>query len=197
MAAIIVLQGCGRQKDDSSLNPIDVQVIERQARSTIDESVLSVIVNDLISYRGEDAVVEAPLDRPEKIFLDMAFLDYEPSDQAILKEYQPEYWQAIKDLDRQQLCEATDDLRLRTSMQPKASLQIADARVLTPAVASQLTNFYDRPVRASRPGYSKDQSLSVVFLIIPWSKHHAEATYILQSIDGKWHVRLRQFVVYV
>jgi len=55
---------------------------------------------------------------------------------------------------------------------------------------------FDRTTRAWRPGYSKDGQLAIVMFSIPWSIHHADATYVLVRQDGAWKVRVRQFVIY-
>jgi len=54
----------------------------------------------------------------------------------------------------------------------------------------------NRPVQAWPPGYSNDQRFAVVRLVVPWSIHHADVTYLLAYEDGKWTVCLRQTVHY-
>ena len=44
---------------------------------------------------------------------------------------------------------------------------------------------------------SRDGQLAIVRLVIPWSIHHAEATYLLTRRRGRWFVSLRQFVYYL
>jgi hypothetical protein len=56
---------------------------------------------------------------------------------------------------------------------------------------------YDRPIQAWPPGYSRDKSLCIVRLVIPWSMHHADATYLLVQRKARWVVLVRQFVYYV
>ena len=56
---------------------------------------------------------------------------------------------------------------------------------------------FDRPVSAWPPGYSADGNHAIVFLSIPWSMHHADATYLLARDGDGWRIVLRQFVYYV
>src|SRR5699024_9895044 len=56
---------------------------------------------------------------------------------------------------------------------------------------------FDRPVRAWPPGYSANVEFAIVFLSIPSSMHHADATYLLARDGDGWRVVLRQFVYYV
>jgi hypothetical protein len=59
------------------------------------------------------------------------------------------------------------------------------------------SRFDNRPVYAWRPGFTADQKYAVVSLSIPWSMHHADATYLLEKKGDTWVIVLRQFVYYV
>jgi hypothetical protein len=51
-------------------------------------------------------------------------------------------------------------------------------------------------VVAYPPGYTADGTFAAVSLILPWSIHHADATYLLARDGDRWRVVLRQFVYY-
>ena len=64
---------------------------------------------------------------------------------------------------------------------------------------TQPSDFDKRPIQAWSPGYTSDRKFAVVQLSVPWSMHHADATYLLRwdEPSGKWSIVLRQFVYYV
>jgi hypothetical protein len=53
--------------------------------------------------------------------------------------------------------------------------------------------------RACPPGYSKDRTVAVVFLMYTWSDgfHGADATYILEKLEKGWKIILRKHRQYV
>ena len=56
---------------------------------------------------------------------------------------------------------------------------------------------FDRPVLAYAPGFTADGRFAAVSLILPWSIHHADATYLLARDGDGWRIVLRQFVYFV
>ena len=54
----------------------------------------------------------------------------------------------------------------------------------------------DRPISALMPGFSAAGDLAVVRLLLPWSIHHADATFVLARGPDGWKVLVRQFTYY-
>ncbi len=199
MLAIIVstAAGCGKPKEEldqgASLKPVIPQFINIDERSTIDEKVLWVVIDDLLTYRGEDAIAESPMNHPELIFLDTAFLDISPTDEDVLRQDDPEKWNAIRDIQSSDLSESTENLRYRAKVAKRYAIKTDDKRILTDR--GKVMSRYTRPISICLPGYNNNRDVCVIFMNIPWSIHGAVETYILQVVEGSWTVRLRQYVV--
>ncbi len=199
--AITIVAGCSNASTTpTSLfvgEPLAVQVVSDNSRVVTDELILSIVIADLLSYDGDDSFVEPPMDRPEKMFFDPSFSIFSPSDDTVLRKYTPEYWSAIQDIDHSVLIEATNNLRSRTKSAGTHRIELTDSRILIDDSSTDRSRVYDRPLRICLPGYSNTKNVCVVFVIVPWSMHHAEGTYILQKVNGRWILRLRQFVLFL
>ena len=177
--------------------PIQIEVRDSAGASAADTAILTSIVNDMVTYDGDDNAIEPPIDRPELIYLDFEFNDNAPADSVILRKHEVEKWEAIKYINQKTLLDACENLRQRTSDSSGLRIVCSDARVLTRYKLDPEDKMHRRPISICKPGFSSDNSVCVVFAIVPWSKHHAEATYILDNQAGSWTIRLRQFVIYL
>jgi hypothetical protein len=52
-----------------------------------------------------------------------------------------------------------------------------------------------RSMAAWLPGYSRDGSLAVVRLFVPWSLHHADVLYVMKRQGGTWKILVREYAL--
>jgi|SRR5579863_1276961 len=157
----------------------------------LDNEVLATVLDDLPAQHGG-----------KTIFARKA-ATYPQTIEKVLYRHKKEAWEILTEVQIGAFTEAAgqlvvriDDKFLFESLKPhNERIQILENAAEKPEERSR-RDILNRPVQAWPPGYSKDERFAVVRLVIPWSIHHAEATYLLSEEDGKWSVCLRQTVYY-
>jgi hypothetical protein len=120
--------------------------------------------------------------------------------EGILMRHDKEKWAALSPADIEAATAAADEVvRRHESHDGFKPFMPRDARVkIQAAPTSRPDPLTDtRPVEAWPPGFTAGGEYAVLFLSIPWSMHHADATYLLQRDGQGWRIVLRQFVYYV
>lgn len=181
---------------------LGLQDVHRRAMAKLDAQVVRSVLEDLLSYRGNDSPVAfggGPL--PTKLLFSVQAAGYRQTVREVLYRdpYYEKAWAARTQEDIRQARQAAAHLVRRigsfdtfTAFNPEDKrIEIAEKQGHRQKSA---TWSFDRPIQAWPPGYSHNHSFAVVRLSIPWSMHHAEATYLLRKEDGTWKVVLRAFV---
>lgn len=167
--------------------------------SASDQAVLDAALADLATYDGKDSPVvcrDAPLNvAPDSI-------DWSVTVDDVLYRHDPKLWRTFPQSDEAAFAHAAADLVSRTtSLAGFAGFRSENPEIRVAEVKSppqpQRVFPAARPIRVWPPGYSADGRLAVVRMSIPWSIHHAEATYVLANREGNWLVQVRQFVYYL
>jgi hypothetical protein len=166
-----------------------------------DHQVLDAVLADLLaSSKSPLAVRDAP---PTEIRLAPNPPRYPIKVEGVLMRHDEQAWAALTPEQLAAAKEAADALIQRHQAgETFAPYRPADARVKietekpTAAPSTPLSRF-DRPVQAYPPGFTADGKFAAVALSVPWSMHHADATYLLARDGDGWKVVLRQFIYYV
>ncbi len=200
--------GCSRQEESSDVSvsrpTADGRIVVEKAISVLDNEVLAAVLDDILTYRGEDSPVAVQGSPPTEILFEPKPVQYPQTIDEVLFRHQQELWTKLTPTQTSASREAADHLVKRiqnrdffVAFKPQDKrVRIHEEREAQTAEESVRSRF-DRPIEAWPPGYSKNKRFAVVRLIVPWSIHHAEGTYVLSEDHGKWTVRLRQFVYYV
>ena len=172
------------------LPPRDSVVNER------DNRVLSAVMTDLLSYRGEDSPVRGPFSLPEPLVFAREPERGEVSVADILYRHEKGPWETLTSDQIRAAAESALHLAHRAKATSGEFAFVAPD--VTVRGASESREFYDRVLSAYPPGYSSEQHVAIVRLHIPWSMWHSVVgTYIVISDGDVWRVLLRQFVYYL
>jgi hypothetical protein len=170
----------------------------------LDHDVLSKVLDDLVSYNGDDSPLAGRDLPPRPIVFATTTIQHATTIDEVLYRSEFEVWEKLSAAQVVASQEAAANLVIRTLNHDSiGNLEMHDKRVRiqefrpTPVRNPVPESLDDRPIQAWPPGYSKDRRLAVIRLIIPWNIHHVEATYLLWQDQGKWIVCLRQFAYYV
>ncbi len=166
-----------------------------------DQSVLNVVLLDLMTYSGDDYPANAKKIPPNEIYFRPNANNRPQTINDVLRRTDEKKWKQLTTQQHKLSKEAAQNLVARTNTGDFfTDFKAKDKRIhLYPK--QKKVDFLDpdrkRPFQAWTPGYSKDGTLALVRLTFSWSIHGAESTYILLKEDKKWKVILRQFTYYV
>ena len=163
----------------------------------LDFSVLNLVLQDLLTYSGDDSPVLIKDSPPnEVIFAPNAAIWPQTVDDVLYRQ-EEKPWASLSAAHQILVQEAASNLVMRVnSTNAFTNFEPVDNRI---RLFSDQTppDVFSRPIRAWSPGYSNEKSIVVVRLSIPWSIHHVDGTYILARSGAGWTILLRQFVYYV
>jgi len=165
-----------------------------------DQVAIDAVLRDLLTI-GDSPLAAGGLP-PKGFSFAPESLATVPSVDEVLYQHSPEPWRKLTPTQSTELREAAADLVARTQGRRGFSrFHPSDARVRVYLAAkpekAERSPSDERVVRAWPPGFSKDGSLAVVRLSMPWSgMHHAGATYVLCQAPGGWVICVREFVYY-
>ena len=197
MTLLIALAGCASR---AQVRPAPQAPPTSAASHSSDDDVLDVMLHDLLTVGDSPLSVGKEKAPPATILLSPTPSKYPRTIDQVLIHHDKAQWAKLSDAQTIAAQEAAADLVARwhaKEMDPPfapsdSRVKLFDAATTKPAVS----RFDDRPVLAWRPGFSVDHQFAAVSLIIPWSMHHAEATYLLEMKNGAWTIILRQFVYF-
>ena len=208
--ALASLSGCAGKSDVRSASSPPPTTAPVTARATPvptsapaardrDHAVIEVALADLLAL--PDSPLASRKIPPAEIKFAPKATTYPVKAARILMRRDKEKWAALSQEQLDAASEAAEDVARRNyAADGFKPFQPRDPRVrLDDGAPEPGRNLrFDRPVSAWPPGYSADGNYAIVFLSIPWSMHHADATYLLarDGSDG-WRIVLRQFVYYV
>jgi hypothetical protein len=163
----------------------------------LDAEVLQATLEDLKSYDGKDSPGLFNVRASEPVPFSSEPNRFPQTVDQVLFRYRDELWEALSEQDESLAKEAAGHLieRIETREEFGSFPVPAGYKVQKPDEAKDNPRA-ERAVSAWAPGFSADRKFAVVRLIIPWSIHHGEGTYLLSQQGGNWNVRLRQFVYY-
>jgi len=190
LTALVTLSVTGPPAPDAPVEP------------SLDDVVVAVALDDLVTYKGKDTPVYGPFSPVKPLAFAVTPARYPLTVEKVLYRNEEKLWKALTAAEVELSREAAESLveRVKT-LPPGATFSIADKRLrLRDARTEEKINpwGFDRTTRAWPAGYSKDGQLAIVMFSIPWSSFHsADATYVLVRQEGAWKVRVRQFVVYM
>lgn len=208
----MIVAGCGRRNvaepaAEPTAGAKDAPASQPTLKSptvTVDQEVMQVVLGDLL------ASTDSPLARrdspPAEIRLAAQPAKYPRTVATILLRHDKKQWAALSPHELTAATEAAealvrrhqrgDDFGPLKPIDPRIKIE-PDPTTAPAATANADRAVFGRPVHVYPPGYSSDGSFAVVALSIPWSIHHADATYILaRDEQGGWRIILRQFVYY-
>lgn len=169
--------------------------------SSRDRTVLNVVLEDLLTYSGDDSPVKTVKGPPDKLFFSPDAEEWPQTVEQVLYRHTKEPWEKLTQQQLTLAQEAAGNLADRSKGHDFfTGFEPVDARVhLVPKKkpAESVENIYNRPIKAWSPGFSSNGTLAVVRLSIPWSIHSADGTYVLIREGDAWSILLRQFVFYV
>lgn len=196
LAALVALSGAGPPV------PGPATAIE----PSLDDTVVAAALDDLLTYKGKDTPVYGPFSHQKPLAFAVTPARYELTVENVLYRQEEKVWKTLTPVEVAASREAAKSLVQRLgTLPPDATFTISDTRLRlrdprrkdsNDASAALHTLRSDRSTQAWLPGYSKDGQLAIVMFSIPWSIHHADGTYVLVRQDGRWKVRVRQFVYY-
>ena len=165
-----------------------------------DHVVIEAVLADLLAAKESPVAVRGQA--PTEIRFAEKAATYPVTAQGILLRHDKEKWAALSPTELDAATEAANEIvRRHASSDGFKPFVPRDARVnvqAEPTTQSARSSVLERPVQAWPPGFTADGRYAIVFLSIPWSMHHANATYLLQRGGGDgWRIVLRQFVYYV
>lgn len=201
IATITLLVGCQSHRlpadDDSTPNAVEAQ------RRPSDAPVLETVYRDVLAYDGEGSprgmhvirddgnVLVAQSPCAFKITIDRAlFASFDEKATELSADQKSAAHEAAGDLVRR--FDAGDPF----DGFPSADVGIA---IESDAAATQphRLEMRNRAICTWAPGYSRDKTLAVVRLSIPWSIHSGDATYVLAKRGTVWTIVYRDFRWYV
>ena len=207
--ALASLCGCAGKSDVRSASspppttaPVTVLTMPAPTSAPVvldrDHAVIEIALADLLAL--PDSPLASRKVPPAEIKFTPRATSYPVKVTRILMRRDKEKWAALSKDQLDGASEAAEDVARRNyAADGFKPFQPRDPRVRlddgAPAPGRNLR--FDRPVSAWPPGYSADGDYAIVFLSIPWSMHHADATYLLTRDGDGWRVVLRQFVYYV
>ena len=206
--AVMMLCGCAdnRKSEPAALvaaatRPTTAPRAATSATATAldrDQTAIEAALADLLTLN--DSPLDVRGQPPAEIKFAPQASTYPVKVSQILLRHEKEKWAALTPAQIDAATEAAEEIARRNyAGEGFKPFEPRDPRIKlddgAPAPGRNLR--FDRPVHAYPPGFSADGNYAIVFLSIPWSMHHADATYLL-ALDGDgWRVILRQFVYYV
>ena len=189
--------------DDGSAAP-EEQANGAAMLSRLDAAVLGVALADLAGYASTDARDLANGEDGTVVWFSPETVQTQKTTENLLYQQDKASWQRLTAAQQGEVQEAASNLRERIgTIKAFEQFESLDKRVRVGKDAGQdpekkksILDRSRRPIRAWTPGYTKNRQFAMIRLVIPWSMHHAEGTYLLEQQDGKWSVCLRQFVYY-
>ena len=185
----------------AAVTPVHAAPATQKSVADLDHAVLETVFADLLALdKSPVAMRDKP---PETIRVAPDPAAWPVTAERVLQRHEKKLWEALAPADLDAAKEAAADLLRRHEKHDTfASFASDNPRVRRAVTATQPTqpaDFNKRPIHAWSPGYTSDRQFAVVHLSIPWSIHHADATYLLRWDEpaGKWTIVLRQFVYYV
>ncbi|MCB9772289.1 MAG: hypothetical protein H6754_07040 [Candidatus Omnitrophica bacterium] len=168
--------------------------------SSRDELVLNTVLKDLLTYSGDDSPLKNAKGLPKTIFItpNAPINIQSQTVEKILTRNTQESWEKLTAEQLSATQEAAQNLvdRLlardffKDFTSEDTRIQIAKDGVELPRLTGALS--------AWSPGYSRNETIAVVRLHIPWSRiHSGDGTYILIKEGDAWRVLLRQFNIYL
>jgi hypothetical protein len=154
-----------------------------------DGEVLGAVLGDLLTYQGEDSpLVPADGSKPTSISFTTQAVTLKQTVDEVLYQHEEEPWAKLSPVLLRGAGEAAQHLVARIgSVHRFDGFAPGDERIRLEG---------ERPIEAWPPGFSKNERVALVRLIIPWSVHQVYATYLLSREEGAWTVRFREFVYY-
>lgn len=195
-AVLVMAAGSPREEEaDAARKAHDEELRE------LDAHVLGAVLEDLMTYAGGDSPLLNQERAPQSLWFSPAAIATDKLIEELLYEKDAERWEKLSQPQRAATRKAAAHLRDRIgTVRTFALVRPADKRIRVaenPEPSSDVPDSPDRfsrPVRAWAPGYTPDHGFAMVRLVIPWSMHHAEGTYLLARVGKQWTIALRQFV---
>ena len=168
------------------------------AGPALDQVVIETVLADLLTLK--DSPLKVKGGPPREILFAERAATYAVTEEGIIQRHAKEQWAALSQRELDAAGDAAwDVVRRHASGEGFEPFRPRDPRVKIQVQSDATTRRWrleKRPVHAWPPGYTSDGGYAVVYLSIPWSMHHAKATYLLERDGDAWRVRLRQFVYY-
>jgi len=165
-------------------------------RQVPDREVVATVLEDLATYRGKDSPIDG-IFSPNPLTLHAVPARYPRTVESVLVRYNPARWKALSVQDASAAQEAAEDLVRRIAANEEIFAAGSKHVPLYAGADAKAEPFRKSPIEAWLPGYSKDGTLAIVALAIPWSIHGCSATYVLARGDRRWAVRVRDFTCYM
>ena len=172
VVAFLALAICGcwhvnnAQNQDSDTDAIST--VGPVTSTQLDTSVLNVVLNDLLTYTGDDSPVAAKGNPPNELLFDPESATYAQTRDEVMFECREEPWRNLTPVQLDSASQAASDLVKRIeSKDLTENFQSSDKRISTDAAKDG----FDRPIRSWPPGFSADNRISIVRMVIPWSMH--------------------------
>ncbi len=157
--------------------------------SALDKRVLETVFFDLVQD-GEGSPREHVAVAPEPPA-------YKQNVEDVLYQYHKELWEKLKPEELKAAREAAEHLVRRIKVKDVFRIfKPANDRIAFEDEAQPNGLRRDARIRVWPPGYSHDTKVAIVRVVVPWSIHHGEGTYVLAERNDKWTIILRQFVYY-
>ena len=204
VALSLVLSNCAQTRQQSA--PADAPASNNAVVSPADRDsqVLRTVLNDLVTYAGEDSPVFSQGKGPTSVWFSPACVQRKITVESLLERHREEAWKTLSGAQHDAATDAAADVVRRigtvqsfetlSGLDPRLDVRKTDDHAEQQGVS--VRDPYNRPVTAWPPGYARDQQIALVRLVIPWSMHHAEGTWLLDRSGGQWVVLLRQFQYY-
>ncbi len=183
--------------EDASIGLASGEAGSKPVDPLVDEAVIGAVLEDLITYRGKDSPLPAPFGPPSA---PLPFITvpvrFQLSLDTVLLHSDTKAWDRLSRAEIGSVCEAAAHLVSRAAA-PAPAFVVRNPRVRAMEAEEENAGLFNRAVDAYAPGYSRGGDLAVVLVRIPWSIHSVDATYVLVRQEGRWKVRLRQFVYHL
>jgi crotonobetainyl-CoA:carnitine CoA-transferase CaiB-like acyl-CoA transferase len=194
-SVVIAASGCAARAESEQSQP------HQNVTRSLDDQVIDVVLNDLLTATDSPLATGKPKAPPATILFSAAPSTYPRTIDNVLLQHDKKQWANLTEPQTIAAQEAAADLVARwKAKEIDPPFAPADARVKLfegSTTKPTMSRFENRPVLAWRPGFTVDHQFAAVSLGIPWSMHHAEATYLLEKHDGTWRIVLRQFVYFL
>jgi hypothetical protein len=159
-----------------------------------DQEVLDVVLRDLLSIDSGETPLSVRGMPPEKLLVRSRTAMSRVDEDNVLYRYQADAWHRLSAAEEPRLRAAARNLVERARAGGVAIWSADERVVLVEPDTGKPKGLVDRPLVVLSPGFSPEGSLAVVRMTIPWSIHHATATYVLRCGATGWAVVVRQFI---
>jgi hypothetical protein len=203
----LILTGCAHHHSSrpaenlqKAESPSEVAPASQPSAADADRDVLNVVWNDLLTERETPlAARHAP---PRELLLFPGPSPYPRTAEQVLMRHDKKQWDALTPAQLAAAREAAGSLIARHQRGDALPATWNDPRIKihsSPPEPQPKTRhpLADRPIHANPPGFAADARTAIVSLSLPWSIHHADATYLLVKEGTAWRIVLRQFVYYM